>query len=66
MLRCCCRSPALLTQAERPVDMKEHLLLMGSFWIVIEYGGNRLEGSYFPVTNSIPQLYSVSFSFFFW
>lgn len=57
MLHCCCRSPALLTQAERSVDMKEHLLLKGSFWIILDYGGNSFEGSFFPVTNSILQLF---------
>lgn len=55
MLHCCCRSPAFLTQAERSVDMKEHLLLKGSFWIIIDYGGNSFEGSYFPVANGTLQ-----------
>lgn len=58
MLHCCYRSPALLTQAaERCVDMKEHLLLKGSFWIIIHYGGNSFERSHIPVANSILQLF---------
>lgn len=51
MLRCFCRSPALLTQTERSVSMKE--LLKWSLWIIIDNGRNKFNRSYFSVTNSI-------------
>lgn len=41
MLCCCCCSPALLTQAERFVNIKEHQL----FHILTDNGGNKFNGS---------------------